>query len=603
MTDKNTMSWQASLPKDPSFSSDDDYVASLLQFVSSCELFQKLCGGVHILDFLTKEPDLYSTILPQDWRLWFELHEISDILYLLMHEDVSILEELRVLNHNEKSNTSLWRDKPIPPLSLMDYILTIRRHSLHRKFNSKDSGKDKKKQAPLQRHVAVGMKEKKIHEVQNFAQYIDNLSEYITDSGPHEISHIIDFGSGQNYLGRALASSPYNKKVIALESKQLNIDGARKMDVHAKLAEKKKTICNKKQYRSKAKSSEPENTYSELAVSATSTCLGVPSSRTLLDQPVTANKQDTKITYLETIIRDGDLSKVIENIAISPNLSPSSDPQLMVISLHSCGNLLHHGVRSLVLNPDVKAIAMVGCCYNLVTERLGPPTSKMPSLRSINLRLDAASSACDPHGFPMSEKLATFQHAYGEGIRFNITARMMAVQAPQNWTTAESESFFTRHFYRALLQRIFLDRGVVARPIEADDSAEGGSPREWTGKGPPIVIGSLRRGCYTSFKAYVRGALKKLSENSEFAKNVEEHMLNVTDEDLERYEIRFQEKKKALSIIWSLMAFSACVVESAILVDRWQFLKEQKTVKECWVETVFDYGQSPRNLVVVAIKK
>ena len=51
------------------------------------------------------------------------------------------------------------------------------------------------------------------------------------------------------------------------------------------------------------------------------------------------------------------------------------------------------------------------------------------------------------------------------------------------------------------------------------------------------------------------------------------------------------------------MAFSAGVVESLIVVDRWSWLSEQESVREAWVEPVFDYGISPRNMVVVGIKK
>jgi hypothetical protein len=41
-----------------------------------------------------------------------------------------------------------------------------------------------------------------------------------------------------------------------------------------------------------------------------------------------------------------------------------------------------------------------------------------------------------------------------------------------------------------------------------------------------------------------------------------------------------------------------------IVVDRWLFLREHgDVVSECWVEPVFDYGLSPRNLVVVGIKR
>ena len=592
-----------SLPKDPSFNSDDEYVASLLDFTTSCELFRRLCGGVHILDFLTKEPDLYSTILQQDWRDWFHLHDISSILDLLMREDVAVLENMRCVERKEPERKATWRDRRAPPETLLDYVLMIRRHSLNRGFVSDSRAKDSK-EAPLHRNVVVGMKPKKIHEVQNFAKYIDDLSEHIASSGTWDISHVIDFGSGQNYLGRALASPPYNKRVIALESKQLNIDGAKTMDIYAKLAGKKKILRNKKQYRSEINGDLPLIKPPVAMVPATIMTPSTNSSHTSYeDQPVTVNQRDEKITYFETLIQNGDLSQITNCIPAASGLSPSSDPQLMVISLHSCGNLLHHGVRSLILNPAVKAVAMVGCCYNLVTERLGPPTYKLPSLRSSNLRLDKTSSARDPHGFPMSQKLATYKHQYGEGIRLNITARMMAVQAPQNWTAEDSESFFTRHFYRALLQRIFLDRGYVSRPVEVKDHEEGASPRGWTGTSPPVTIGSLRKSCYTSFKDYVRGALKKLSGIDDFADGVEKHMKDLTDDEIEEYANKFHDKRKTLSIVWSLMAFSASVVESVIVVDRWLYLKEQNEVKQCWVETVFEYSQSPRNLAVVAIKK
>ncbi len=246
---------------------------------------------------------------------------------------------------------------------------------------------------------------------------------------------------------------------------------------------------------------------------------------------------------------------------------------------------------------------MVGCCYNLVTERLGPPTYKLPSLRTSNQRLDATSSACDPHGFPMSEHLATYKHRHGEGIRMNITARMMAVQAPQNWTEAECESFFTRHFYRSLLQKIFLDRGVVRRPVEYSEETGGGGSHEWPGTGPAITIGSLRKKCYHSFPTYVRAAVQKLAENHEFGHFISDRMHGLTDEEITLYEHEYATKKKNLSIVWSLMAFSATVVESAIVADRWLYLREQAEVRDCWVEAVFDYSQSPRNLAVIGIKR
>ena len=586
---------------------DTDYVESLLSFITSSDLFQRLCGGIHILDFLTQEPDLYSAVLPQAWTEWFQLSRVSDILDLFLREDITIIETLIHFNDgsSRKQHDTLptWRGFPCPPSSLLNYVHAIRKHTLLRDFKGcvqSTNPNPTTSQRALPRHVTVGMKPKKIHEVENFVQYIDNLIADIDKSNARPITHVIDFGSGQNYLGRALASPPHNKSVVALESKEHNIKGAKNMDVTAKLVEKEKIIRNKKQFRAGIQARGIQQPLYD-AKSARYMCSQHQSA--LIAPKI--DPKDGNIQYIETRIEDGDLSTVIGQIrpVHAPNSSAlSTDPGLIVISLHSCGNLIHHGLRSLISNSNVKAVAMIGCCYNLVTERLGPPTFKLPSLRSSNLRLDQTSSTCDPNGFPMSERLATYKHPHGEGIRFNITARMMACQAPQNWTALDCESFFTRHFYRALLQRIFLDWGVVEKPTHAD-SAAGGSPRGWTGAGPSLTIGSLRKGCYASFTAYVRGAIAKLAEDQEHGAKITAQMKSLTDEEIEMYEAKYECKKKELSIIWSLMAFSASVVESTIVVDRWLWLKEQQEVEDSWVEAVFDYKQSPRNLVVVGTKR
>ncbi len=81
-------------------------------------------------------------------------------------------------------------------------------------------------------------------------------------------------------------------------------------------------------------------------------------------------------------------------------------------------------------------------------------------------------------------------------------------------------------------------------------------------------------------------------------------MGDVTDEEIARYEREFLSRGREVSAIWTLMAFSGTLVESLIVTDRWLFLKEHTdVVRDCWVESVFDYKESPRNLVVIGIKK
>ncbi|KAF2246205.1 hypothetical protein BU26DRAFT_64492 [Trematosphaeria pertusa] len=698
----------ALLPLPVGFSDVDDFVESLLEFTTSSWLLQTLCGGVHILDFYTRSPDIYSSILPQPWRTWFKSRDIMDILDLLMREDLTQFDEKR-------DGELTWRGGSPPPRDLLKYIRDVRKHLLGREFPPPNSGL--KVQKPnISRDIAVGMKVKKVHEVDNFARFVDRLTSDITASGKSEITHLVDFGSGQNYLGRALAARPYSKHIVAVESKQHNIEGAKNMDIKAKLVAKPLVMRNKKEYRAGLRkgqngkssgsngidsSSISENTAREdingasnapveqMAESASGTsthdrplnngascedngCAIIPqpsqNGDTLVEsKTVTTTLQiytegHGSVQYVEHIIKDGNLGPVIDQVLDSSrvqednvtstsgvveepsNLEAVPKPtnvNAMVISLHSCGNLVHHGLRSMLLNPSISAVAMVGCCYNLVTERLGPPTYKLPTLRPNHPRLASTSNAFDPHGFPMSEKLANYPLPHAplspanstpasdsppKGVRLNITARMMAVQAPFNWGREDSELFFTRHFYRALLQRIFLDRGVVSAPVDVDGLVGGGvsanghtSKVNWTppnGRGPglssdgtstPLTIGTLRKFAYSDFRSYVRAAIAKLTTSNTFCEVdpefIAEKMGGLSDEEIEDYEEKYAERKKELSVTWSLMAFSAGVVEAVIVTDRWLWLREQDEVETAWVEPVFDYAMSPRNLVVVGVKK
>ncbi|KAK4996418.1 hypothetical protein LTR66_003972 [Elasticomyces elasticus] len=643
------------LPLPADFEDADAYVDSLLEFVASSEMLRTLCGGVHILDFFTREPDLYSVVLPQEWRDFFGKHKTMDILDLLMREDI---ESFSLFDGEIQSQS--WRSGPSPPHSLVDYIQNIRKHCLRRDYTC-----DRKKIGKLARHVATGMNEKKLHEVQNFADYVEKLTADIASSEGRPVSHLVDFGSGQNYLGRALASPPYNKHIVAVEGRPHNIEGAKGHDVKAKLAPKTELMRNKKKFRAaqiantsayakaesrKTLSSQEQRDVQKeldqegsvlnvLTLDSESATTPVSETRTMPDASTVTEKQTLletstagtgSIQYVEHMIRDGDLSSVISQVVDGEkihkqasyngvantrvplgvtervpleNLSKSLSPSLLVMSLHSCGNLVHHGLRSLVLNPSVSAVAMIGCCYNLLTERLGPPSYKLPTLRPrLYPEDEKMAHGFDPHGFPMSDRLCNYQDGPNNGLRLNITARMLAVQAPQNWGELDSTSFFKRHFYRALLQRIFMDRGIVEPPTAAD-AAVGGSPLGWTGGTQPIIIGSLHKHCYESFTSYVRGALARLVQDFERGSLFKEKLGSLTDEDIERYFECYTPRQKELKVVWSLMAFSAGVLEATIVVDRWLWLKEQHGIKEAWVESVFEYRQSPRNLVVVGIKK
>ncbi|KAI1178445.1 methyltransferase domain-containing protein [Nemania sp. FL0916] len=586
------------LPYPDCWATPEDYVDNLLQFVTTSETFQILCSGVHVLDFFTTEPGLFSSVVPDDWQPWLLQCDPMRLLDVLMRDDLDSLSD------------------PRPPESLTRYIRNIRNLSLAREYPSREE-----KLPKMTWQGTVGMKPKKIHEVRNFADYIDQLASAVKSEFNNDITHFVDFGSGQNYLGRALASAPYNKHIIAVEGRENNITGAKGLDIIARVAEKPKIMRNKKLWMQQLDNMTPEDQRDERALKRANKAIKSSADYVVDLRPrheseaiYTPEEGKGFIHYIEARLESGDLAEVIdklENTLLEPPV-PRADLRLMAISIHSCGNLSHHGIRSLIINPAVQAIAIVGCCYNLLTEKLGPPTHKLPylrpSLQALNGRVIRESSRCDPHGFPLSDRLCT----YGDvGIRLNITARMMACQAPHNWTEVESDGFFTRHFFRAVLQKIFLDRGVVSKihhdGTRAEDSMSNSTQSPFNVSTNPVVLGSLGKSCYKSLHAYVRGAITKLTTSSDYHEQrdiIKERMSDITDEEITKYESQYGPRKRELSAIWTLMAFSAIVVESLIVTDRWLFLRQHSDlVQDCWAEPVFDYRQSPRNLVIVGVKK
>ncbi|KAF4768125.1 hypothetical protein N7455_000028 [Penicillium solitum] len=622
------MAFNRPLPISGAWKDPDAYVEALLSFSTTSVLFMNLCGGVHMVDFLTREPDLYTTILPEDWISFFERHDIQDIIRLLLREDIDHLRGAGELSVDHSSRT--WNGGAFPPRSLLDYIFNIRLLTLQREMCISSS-----ERIELPKQVAMHMNRKKVHEVECFSQHVSSLSETVNERRGQPVTHIVDFGSGQNYLGRTLASSPYYKHIIAIERKHQYISGAKSMDIRAKLAKNP----NAQYFHKDKNSSNGCNGTTEVTVSATT---GIPQpviesshasdvpfcqmlgeislqSNELLASPTKSPLQERlptpelptrgTLSYIEHEIQNGHLEPIIDHIihpsppgAADGKGKEESDARLMVVSLHSCGNLVHHGLRSLILNPSIVAVAMIGCCYNLLTERLGPTTHDLPILQSLHPRLEETGTSYDPHGFPMSKYYENYRSPGATtGVKLNITARALAVQAPYNWGLNDSEQSFTRHFFRALLQRILVDRNILPKPSVPEDVLSGGtSPEARTNS---IIIGSLPKAAFKSFTAYIRAATIKMSQDPIYGSQIQEHIVTLTDDEIHRYETQYLHARKHMSVVWSLMGFSAQLVEAIIVVDRWQFLREQDSVKECWVQPVFDYSKSPRNLAVIGLRK
>ena len=189
---KHIMKPEKPVPFSNEFQNTEEYVNSLLDLVGSNDLLRLLCGGVHVLDFFTSTPDLYSQIIPQEWRDFFSQHDMMSILDLLMRD------ELPIYCNGEAMQCLPWQGDPSPPESLLFYIQTVRKHLLNREPPPpprRTHNRAIKPEQKLTTNVAVGMNVKKRHEVGLFALYIADLTTDIKAAKGEAITHLVDFGS------------------------------------------------------------------------------------------------------------------------------------------------------------------------------------------------------------------------------------------------------------------------------------------------------------------------------------------------------------------------------------------------------------------------
>ncbi|KAG6033870.1 hypothetical protein E4U41_006779 [Claviceps citrina] len=233
----------------------------------------------------------------------------------------------------------------------------------------------------------------------------------------------------------------------------------------------------------------------------------------------------------------------------------ASGEKCMLVGLHACGSLTEHALRYFATIPCVDALAVIGCCYNHITPR----------------------SPSHPTGFPISSALRQ------RNVVLSPTALMTACQSPNNWkrpdkqTGPEERSVFSRRrLYRAILEKIFYDKGVEIGP-----AADGDRP-----------IWGTRKGDLASLTTFAHRAMDCLGLDRS----------TVTTAELAAYEDRYGDRQSQISILWTLSVLCCKVVESVIAMDRFWFLREEGAHRVD-VVPIFDARVSPRNLMLVAEKQ
>lgn len=250
-------------------------------------------------------------------------------------------------------------------------------------------------------------------------------------------------------------------------------------------------------------------------------------------------EENENVTHLVRYITDpSDLSKEISTWA--------RGEKCLLTGLHACGSLSEHMLRLCTLVPEISYAAVVGCCFNHIK-----PLSPV-----------------HPHGFPISGFMRE------NGLKLSASALVTGCQAPTNWPPQPPNSVFGRKgFYRAVLEKLLHDKNLLPQ-------------------GQQRPVWGIRTGDLSSFHAYASRALSSL------------HLTlgkDVTEEDIDEYEKRFEPRKGEIAILQTLSVLLCRVVESVIAVDRVMFLREGG-MKEVDVVPVFEYEKSPRNLMVAGRK-
>ncbi|KZO96923.1 hypothetical protein CALVIDRAFT_104640 [Calocera viscosa TUFC12733] len=171
---------------------------------------------------------------------------------------------------------------------------------------------------PLPQPLPKGQTPKKVHEVQQFSQLIAQLAK-VTNA-----SRVVDVGAGQGYLSLELASK-HGENVLALDFSEAQTSGS-------------------------------------------------------IHWAQRAKQQNLKLTHVTHHISRGTLPGLVRDWLQTEDSNASSyDKDIIVVGLHACGSLTVEVMRACIDNIkaqnssaragwNVEACAIVGCCYNMLSE-------------------------------------------------------------------------------------------------------------------------------------------------------------------------------------------------------------------------------------------
>ncbi|KAG1743238.1 methyltransferase domain-containing protein [Suillus paluster] len=401
------------------------------------------------------------------------------------------------------------------------------------------------------------MSPKKDHEVSRMSDYINRL---LYPGSADTLKHVVDVGSGQGYLSRALQNLGHH--VLALDFNDIQTSGAERWK--AKEAARRQKQLKK----GKDAQSPPDlNHHCNDPLFQPHVPTSVPSASTASKNGRIVHSRIGSLTHqticinprtLESSIHDWLLSGEANQIAGSmigdllvgggERDTPQEKPvPVMMVALHACGSLTPDVLRTFLSNhrrpspPDVRiwtaqALVVVGCCYNLMA----------------------------PEDFPLSRSLRERTPV----ATLPLASRHLAAQIPSQWlrneTCAREATLAIRKVvFRALLQ-------PVLQVIGAGEASANHTAEELRGAGQTPEnrrLGKLPNAAYKDWETFLDGATSKIGVRLD--QSATQLPVYIHNERVRR------QLESALSVLHVLRCIMGPLIESLILLDRHEWIREE----------------------------
>ncbi|CDW71205.1 UNKNOWN [Stylonychia lemnae] len=281
--------------------------------------------------------------------------------------------------------------------------------------------------------------------------------------------------------------------------------------------------------------------------------------------------------------------------------------QITITGIHQCGNLSSLSIHEFCKNANVNQLAIIGCCYNCLTERMNYEMIKSSQIfqqYTNSLQVDEGSGRLwddqfveckleqeiNPElvfGFPISrhvwQQMNLSQLFLGRSVRNAATVSLKSQKLLKNF-----DDTITKLFYRAAYEAIIQDKNAIST-LQGEEESN-----------------SLKQKSYDcGGQVHKRRRIKKIKE-LDFKEYVEQiNLVNSYQIDMDKIQSEFDKNYKPLrkkfEIIYILKALLSPLTESLIVLDRLIYIQEQGYSDSKIIE-IFEKQLSTRNYLIYAKK-